>query len=136
MSDLRIGEVAGEGPRHPGFHLLGAGIQTLAPDARHRATEAVAGGFTDVGLLIEAQVGQLLPATLTEGLNLLRCVDLGLAHFNQLIRAFLAAPSLEGVAVGDRNDEAKQNGCRHFFGVAGQAPDARLKSLAGARQRQ
>lgn len=136
VSDLRIGEVAGEGPRHPGFHLLGAGIQALALDARNCATETVAGGFTDIGLLLEAQVGQLLPAALTEGLNFLRCVDLGQAHLDLLIRAFLAAPSLEGVAVGDRNDETKQNGSGHSLGVAGQAPDARLKSLAGARQRQ
>lgn len=120
-SSLRIGEIAGKRPRYPSFDLLGAGISTLALDARHRATEAVAGSFTDVGLPLEARVGQPQPAVLTEGLNLLRCVDLGQAHLDLLIRAFLAAPSLEGVAVGDRNDEAKQNGCWHFFGVAGQA---------------
>jgi len=85
--------------------LFGICVDIVALHPGYRSTVPVAHTWRDLGLLLEAQLGQVLTATLAEGLALLWRIDLGKADGDGRC---ITTAGAKGVPVGDADDYAKQ----------------------------
>lgn len=100
-------------PGQAGAHLCGGDIGVAAAHIGHGAAIGVLVQRRNVGVLLQAQLRQVLPGALPIGLAAFGCINGRNAHPDRVVSARWAAAGGEGVAVADGDDQAKQGGGRH-----------------------
>lgn len=107
----------GVDPGHARAHLLGGHVLALALHITYGAAVLVMGSRGDGRALLEAHGRKVLARHLTECLALLGGVNRADADGDLLVGLGLTAAGLDGVTVGDGDDQAKE-GCSRQ-GLAG-----------------